>query len=93
LFRLRLSSFIQTSFDVYSQGAIWLSYSYLLLLVSGVMFYFGIVYGWVFYVSIVLTIITTYLLIVDVEKELKPRDSGTIDEVEEVVLTWGNLDE
>ena len=93
LFRLRLSTFIQASFDVYSQGVVWLSYSYLLLMASGVMLYFGIVYSWVFYVSLILTVISTYLLLLDVEKELNPKEETVLDKVEEVVLTWGELDE
>jgi len=92
LFRLKLSSFIQASFDVYSQGVIWLSYSYLLLLASGVMLYFGIVYSWVFYVSLILTIISTYLLIIDVEKEFNPKKANILDDVEEIVLTWEELE-
>ncbi len=88
MFSLRLSSFIQTSFDVYSQGAIWLSYSYLMLLASGAMWYMGIVYDWVFYVGLVLTIIGTYLLILDVEREFSPKKDAVLDKVEEVVLTW-----
>lgn len=92
LFTLRLSSFIQASFDVYSQGVIWLSYSYLLLLASGVMLYFGLVYAWIFYVSLILTVISTYLLIIDVEKEFKPNKDTIMDKVEEVVLTWEDLE-
>ena len=51
LFSLRLSTFIQGSFDLYSQGAIWMSYSYLLMFVTGIMSIFGMIYSWVFYSS------------------------------------------
>ena len=77
LFSLKLSSFIQASFDVYSQGAIWLSYSYLMTLTAGVMWYFGIIYSWIFYVGLVLSLLGTYFLILDVEKEFKPEKKFT----------------
>lgn len=90
LFSLRLSTFIQTSFDVYSQGAIWLSYSYLMTLAAAVMWYFGLVFNWVFYVGLVLSLLGTYFLVMDVEKELKPETRTVLDSVEEVVLTLGD---
>ncbi len=91
LFSLKLASFIQTSFDLYSQGAIWLSYSYLLLIASGVMAYFGLLYTWVLIVSIILNLISTYLFIIDVEHEMdiKKAKKGPI---EEVVLSWGDAE-
>jgi len=76
LFTLRLSSFIQSSFDLYSQGSIWLSYSYLISLVTGFMYMFKLMYPWVFFASITLTLISTVLLILDVESELQMRKSG-----------------
>jgi membrane protein implicated in regulation of membrane protease activity len=83
-----LSSIIQASFDVYSQGVIWLSYSFLLTLASGVMLYSGLVFPWVFYTALILSVISTYLLIIDIEREFKPSKETVLDQVEEVVLTW-----
>lgn len=70
LFSLKLSSFVQASFDLYSQGAIWLSYTYLLVTITGLMALFGLVYTWVFYVGLILGVISTLLLVLDVENEL-----------------------
>ena len=70
LFTLKLTSFVQASFDLYSQGAVWLSYTYLLTAITGVMSVFGLVYMWVFIVGIILSVISTVLLILDVENEL-----------------------
>lgn len=70
LFSLRISSLIQTSFDVYSQGVVWLSYLFLIMIVSGVSALFNLIFAWVFYTSAVLAIISTILLILDVENEL-----------------------
>lgn len=91
LFMVRLSSFIQSSFDLYSQGSVWLSYSYLLLIVSGAMTFFGMVYSWVFFTSLVFTVVSTVLLIIDIEKELTLSNSvssdESVEELEEVILT------
>ena len=80
LFSLRLSSFIQTSFEIYAQGAIWLPYSYLMLLASGAMWYLGLVFDWVFYVALALAFFGTFFLVLDVEKELKPEITLERDE-------------
>jgi hypothetical protein len=87
LFSLRLSSFIQSTFDLYSQGAIWLSYSYLVMIVSGVMTVFGLMYSWVFYVSFALCIMSTILLILDVENEIATSKSGYEYDTDEEFLT------
>jgi hypothetical protein len=71
LFTLNIPILIQTSFDIYSQGAIWLSYSYLLTIVAGIMSFFGLLFAWVFYVALVLCVITSIFLIFDIENEIK----------------------
>lgn len=94
LFSLRLSSFIQASFDLYSQGAIWLSYSYLMALVSGVMVLFGLLYSWVFWVALVLSVASTYLFILDLEREIIDDRKEKEEEYEdELVLTLEGIDE
>lgn len=70
LFALNAQYFIQDSFEIYTQGAIWVSYLYLLTIVSGAMAFFSILYIWVFYVSIALTLISTILFIFDIEDEM-----------------------
>lgn len=94
LFSLRLSSFIQTSFDVYSQGAVWLSYLYLLMFVCGVMALFGLIFPWVFFVSVGLALVATVLLVLDIEGELQLSREDSDSEIEEIVLTFEeNFDE
>ncbi len=70
LFSMKLGSFIQTSFDIYSQGTIWLSYSYLMTLMLGVEAYYKMVFLWVFLASFILSILLTLIFVFDVEKEL-----------------------
>ncbi|KKU31648.1 MAG: hypothetical protein UX44_C0004G0012 [candidate division WWE3 bacterium GW2011_GWA1_46_21] len=69
VFTLRLSTFIQSSFDLYSQGVVWLSYLYLLTLVSGVLVFSGLLHVWVLVVAGVFSTMATYLLVLDVERE------------------------
>lgn len=71
LFSLRLATFIQSSFDIYSQGFIWLMYSYLLMFLTCIFALFGHVATWVFFVSLLTTIISTVLLIIDIENEME----------------------
>lgn len=71
LFNYHLSSFIQSSFELYSQGVVWLGYSYLLTAMAGVFSYYKLLFPWVFYVSMILSIFSTVILIFDVEEEIK----------------------
>jgi hypothetical protein len=84
VFSFKLSFFIQSSFDLYSQGVIWLSYLYLLMIVSGVMALFGLLYPWVFYTALVLGVVSTALFVFDVENEINlskaSGDNGTTDD-------------
>lgn len=79
LFSLRLSVLIQNSFDLYSQGTVWISYGYLLTFVAGFMAMFGLLYAWVFYAALVLTILSTVLFILDIENELGNDTSSSYD--------------
>lgn len=89
LFSLRLSNFMQSSFDLYSQGAIWMSYSYLLLVISAIMAAFEMILPWVFYSSLVLTVISTILFILDVENEMSIRaESHGITNDEDIILQF-----
>lgn len=71
VFSYRMSALIQSSYDLYTQGAIWMSYTYLLTIVAGIMASYGLINKWVFSVSFLLTVVSTVLLILDVEHEIK----------------------
>lgn len=70
LFELKVPSLIQSSFDIYSQATIWISYAYLLLIISGIMMYNKLIYSWVFYVVLGMTVVTTVFFIFDIENEI-----------------------
>jgi len=82
LFELKMPSLIQSSFDIYSQAAIWIAYAYLLLIISGIMFLNDLVYPWIFYTVLVMTVITTVFFIFDIENEIKLSKEGK-DEYDE----------
>ena len=84
LFSLRLSSFIQTSFDIYSQGAVWLSYVYLLFLVSIFMSFFGLAYTWVFFVAFIIAVVSTVAFVFDIEQELYMDVDDSTEEILEL---------
>lgn len=86
LFSLKLPAFIQNSFELFSQGVVWLSYLFLIMLVSGIMSLFDLMYPWVFYVSLILSAVAASIIVLDVEREVR-LSSGT---GEETVLSYGD---
>lgn len=61
LYSLRVSSFIQTSFDIYSQATVWMSYLYLMFFTAAALALFGIIFNWVFFATFALTVVSTLL--------------------------------
>lgn len=92
LFAMRMETLIQTSYDLYSQGTIWLSYLYFLTLSSGILVFTGLIYAWVFWVSFALAIFSTAILIFDIDNEISSNKVAEIEE-EEVILSLRGLDE
>ena len=94
LFSMRLSFFIQSSFDLYSQGVVWMSYLYLLVFVGALMVMFGLIYLWVLLSAVVLAIISTSFFVVDIENEMFLENSKKNNDVnKEYVLTFGGSNE
>lgn len=79
LFSLKAEGLIQNSYDIYTQGAVWLIYSYLLLIVSGSMALSGRIYDWVFYIDMGISIATTLIFIFDLEEEIKINKDNRIE--------------
>jgi len=75
LFSYNLHSLIQNSYDLYSQGAIWISYLFMLVLVTGGLAFFGSVYIWVSTFGFFTFLVCIVLFIIDIEKEIKRDDS------------------
>lgn len=84
LFSTRLSYLIQSSLDLYSQASVWLSYLYLVTVVSGIMYMFETSYAWVFVAGIVFSVIVTYIFIIDIERELEIHKANAANKDMEV---------
>lgn len=87
LFHHRLATLIQSSFELYSQGVIWLIYLYLVSAVSIILAVFDYIYGWVPVLALILSGISSLVLIIDVEKELESVESGYHEEETPVEIT------
>jgi hypothetical protein len=70
LFSWKLQHLIQTSYDLYTQGSVWISYLYLLTIASGIMLIFEMIQSWAFFVCLVLSLLYTLLFILDIESEM-----------------------
>jgi hypothetical protein len=70
LHSFKVQHLIQNSFHLYTQGMIWLVYLYFLTIGAGLMCIFGLLYTWVVYISLGLSILFTYIFIFDVEREV-----------------------
>lgn len=79
LFSLNAQSLIQNSYEIYTQGAVWISYSYLLLIIAGVMAVSNLMYIWVFYVILAITAIVTLFFVLDVEEEVRIKKSDDVE--------------
>ncbi|OGC46526.1 hypothetical protein A2V49_00565 [candidate division WWE3 bacterium RBG_19FT_COMBO_34_6] len=75
LFHFRLSYLIQNSMDLYSQGVIWMIYLYLITVISGIFMSFGLIYSWIFFVGLILSVLSTVILVFDVESEINIKSN------------------
>ncbi len=71
LFHYRLSVLIQSSFELYSQGVIWLAYLYLISAVTVILVLSNLIYPWVLWISLALSFISTGVLVFDIENEIE----------------------
>lgn len=69
LVSLKLESFISTTAHIYHQALIWWLYTVLITFLISLQTYYGLVYSWVTYVSVVAAISSTWLIVLDIERE------------------------
>lgn len=79
LFSIKAESLIQNSYEIYTQGAVWITYSYMLLAVSGIMAISNLMYIWVFYVITGVTLLATLLFVFDIEEEIKIKKDKNVE--------------
>lgn len=65
-----LTAFLTSSFDVFHQAVVWFAFLWLVLLSLGLHVVLGITYFWVFVIALVFSLLLTWLLIEDIEREL-----------------------
>lgn len=82
LYNFRATFLIQDSFHLYSQSLIWLIYLYINLFLSMILYFLGLVNGYVLLLSSVLTPISTYFFVLDLENEMEKEN----EEEEEVYV-------
>jgi len=80
VFHHRLSTLIQSSFELYSQGVIWLIYLYLISTISLILAVFDYVHFWIPVVGFIFSGVATLVLIMDVEKELESTEDSYVEE-------------
>ncbi|MFC1622104.1 hypothetical protein ACFL13_01830 [Patescibacteria group bacterium] len=78
LFSLKLSTFIQSSYEIYSQAFIWLMYIYLLTLLTWIFALFEHAHNYVFYISLLFSVVSTVFFIIDIEDELGLKSKVSI---------------
>ncbi|GIW69374.1 MAG: hypothetical protein KatS3mg101_0121 [Patescibacteria group bacterium] len=71
LFSLRMQGLVQNSLDLYTKGAIWISYAYLMTIVTGALSVYSLSYPFVFYITLAVAVIATILFVSDIENEIK----------------------
>ncbi|MBF0253459.1 MAG: hypothetical protein HQL29_06565 [Candidatus Omnitrophica bacterium] len=77
LFSVRMQSLIQNSLDLYTKGAIWISYAYLMTMLTGALAIYSYIYPSIFYLTLGISVVATILFIWDIEYEVKPpKDDG-----------------
>jgi len=74
LYNFRATFLIQDSFHLYSQSLIWLIYLYIALFLTMILYFLGLTNGYVLLLISVLTPISTYFFVLDLENEIE-KDS------------------
>ncbi|OQX51025.1 hypothetical protein B5M47_02275 [candidate division CPR3 bacterium 4484_211] len=71
LLDLDLTNLIDTTPNISNQGIIWLSYLWVLIILTGVQAFFGYHYWWMFALSLFVGAILTWSFIADLEREVE----------------------
>ena len=97
LVELDLEELVNDTKTIFSQAFIWLTYAWLSTVIIGIQAFYSMSYAWVFYFSLLASVLATSLLAYDVERELV-RDEEELkkDEKrlqEESILRFNSLSE
>lgn len=67
---INMNDIIHDTKTIFSQSFIWLSYAWLVTVVLGVQTVYGLSYNWVFWVALIISVISTAALAIDLEREI-----------------------
>lgn len=70
LFTLNLPFLIGATIEVFHQAVIWVSYAWFTTFLVLIQTYFGLAYPWVAILALVISLNSTWLLVLDVEREI-----------------------
>uniref|UniRef100_A0A7C5URN5 Uncharacterized protein n=1 Tax=candidate division CPR3 bacterium TaxID=2268181 RepID=A0A7C5URN5_UNCC3 len=73
LARVNLLKMVQTSFEVYHQAFVWFAYQVIATIFIVINYINNITYGWVAISTTVVTLLTFWILVKDVEMELQKK--------------------
>ena len=71
----KLNFLVADTFGVFSKAVVWLSYTWLTTAIIFVQMGYGLIFPWVFYVTLGVSIVATIFLILDIEKEVIENES------------------
>jgi len=70
---------VQSSLDLYTKGAIWISYAYLMTILTGALALYSYIYSFVFYITLTVAVVSSIFLISDIENEVKTSEDDGLD--------------
>ncbi|EKD94678.1 MAG: hypothetical protein ACD_25C00265G0003 [uncultured bacterium] len=79
LFSLRMQGLVQSSLDLYTKGAIWISYAYLMTILTGALALYSYIYSFVFYTTLAVAAVSSILFVSDIENEVKTSKDDGLD--------------
>ena len=72
----KLNFLVVNSFGVFSKAAVWLSYTWLTTAIVFVQRGYGLIFPWVFYITLAVSVVATIFLILDIEKDVVENENN-----------------
>ena len=70
LFSMNMEDLIHTSETIFAQAFIWLSYAWIATIIFGIHAYYNLMYTWIFWLALSVTVFATGALALDIEREI-----------------------
>jgi hypothetical protein len=79
LFSMNMEDLIHTTDTIYAQAFIWLSYAWIATILFGIHSYYNLMYPWIFWFALSITVFATGALALDIEREIN-TDKKMLDD-------------